>query len=76
VVVRVFFHLTSDSEVILDEQGIEVDCLDHARREALKAIIEVRAEDPMARDWSGWAFSVTDADGRIVLSLDLDGNPA
>ena len=75
--VRLYFHLTNDREIIRDEHGIEVKDLAHARREALRTIAEVRAEDQAAaRDWSGWRFRIEDAGGRVVLSLDLDGNPA
>ena len=75
--VRLFFHLTNDREIIRDAHGIEVKDLAHARREALRTIAEVRAEDQAAaRDWSGWRFRIEDAGGRVVLSLDLDGNPA
>jgi hypothetical protein len=73
--VRLYFHVTNGSEIIRDEQGIEVPSLDHARREALRTIAEVRAEDPASRDWSGWTFRITDPGGRVVLLLDLDGDP-
>ncbi len=74
-IVRLSFHLTSDSEVILDEQGMEVESLDHARREAWKTILKMRAQDPTAQDWSGWKSSVTDADGRVVVLRGFDGDP-
>jgi hypothetical protein len=74
--VRLHFHLTNDIEIIRDERGIEVKDLAHVRREALRAIAEVRAEDQAsARDWSGWRLRIEDAAGRVVFSLTLDGNP-
>src|SRR3954447_16671973 len=72
--VRLYFHLVDTHEVIRDLEGIEVDDLEHARFEALRAVREVQKESgPDAGDWLGWTLNVTDAKGLVVFSLDLDG---
>ena len=69
-----FFHLVDSQDTIHDLEGVDVTDLEQARTEAMRAIAEMRQEDPSApMDWSGWALRVTDASGRVVLSLDLDG---
>jgi hypothetical protein len=71
---RLFFHLVDKQDTIHDLEGVEVTDLDQARTEALRALAEMRRDDPLApQDWSGWTLRVTDASGRVVLSLDLDG---
>ncbi len=71
---RLFFHLVDSQDTIHDLEGVEVIDLEHAQTEAMRAIAEIRQEDPSApRDWSGWTLRVTDAAGRVVLSFDLDG---
>jgi hypothetical protein len=71
---RLFFHLVDSQDTIHDLEGVGVTDLEQARTEAMRAIAEMRQEDPSApMDWSGWALRVTDASGRVVLSLDLDG---
>jgi hypothetical protein len=71
---RLFFHLVDSQDTIHDLEGVEVIDLEHAQTEAMRAIVEMRQEDPSApRDWLGWTLGVTDAAGRVVLSFDLDG---
>jgi hypothetical protein len=69
---RLYFHLAAAHDSILDEIGIEVEDLDHARSEALRAIAELKDEDPSAtRDFSGWRLEATDAAGAVVFSICL-----
>jgi hypothetical protein len=71
---RLFFHLVDNRDTIHDLKGVEVTDLEQARTEAMRAIAEMRHEDPSApQAWSGWTLRVTDASGRVVLSLDLNG---
>ena len=71
---RLFFHLVDKQDTIHDLEGVEVADLEQARTEAMRALAAMREEDPAApQDWSGWTLRVTDASGRVVLSLDLDG---
>lgn len=70
--VRLYFHLVSDDATIRDLEGVEVDNIDQALAEALRAVDEIRGEDPAAaRDWSGWSIHIADASGQVVLSVDL-----
>jgi hypothetical protein len=71
---RLFFHLVGSHDTICDLGGVEAADLEEARTEALRALAEMRLEDPSApQDWSGWTLSITDSSGRVVLSLTLDG---
>ena len=70
---RLFFHLVDGGDTIQDLEGIEVTNLEQARTEALRALAEMRQEEPPApQAWSGWTLKVTDGSERVVLSLDLD----
>ena len=70
---RYYFHLVSEHEVILDEEGVEVADLAEAGTEALKAIEEFRRESPSAaKGWEGWWLEVTDASGAVVFSISLN----
>jgi len=60
-------------ERILDETGIEVSDLEAAHYQAIKAIQELREEgDEDEVDWRGWHLEVTDASGKVLLSIPLD----
>jgi hypothetical protein len=70
---RLFFHLLDSGDTIHDLEGVEVTDLEQARTEALRALDEMRQEDPSApQEWSGWTLRVTDGSGQVVHSLDLD----
>ena len=70
---RVYFHLVSADQVILDPEGVEVRDVDQAHAEALKAIEKFRDEDAeVVRTWSGWTLSVYGAGGNLLFTLDLD----
>jgi hypothetical protein len=72
---RCYFHLVSCDDVILDDTGVEVVDLASAEAEARKAIQELRQEDEEPDDlWAGWQLNVTDAVGRVLLSIPL-GTP-
>jgi hypothetical protein len=73
--VRVYFHLRSAQDEIFDPEGLEVSDLQEARVQAIRAIEELRQEDPSAaRDWSGWTLTVADGSGVVLFSLDLDSD--
>lgn len=68
-----FFHLVHRHERILDETGIEVSDLEAAHYQAIKAIQELREEgEDDEVDWRGWHLEVTDATGKVLLSIPLD----
>jgi hypothetical protein len=61
---RCYFHLVNCYDAVLDDAGVEV--------EARKAIQELRQEDDEPEDlWAGWQLNVTDAFGRVLLSIPL-----
>ena len=69
---RCYFHLVSCHDVILDDTGVEVADLESAEAQARKAIQELRQEDEETdATWAGWQLNVTDAFGRLLLSIPL-----
>jgi hypothetical protein len=69
---RCYFHLVNCHDAILDDAGVEVDDLISAEAEARKAIQELRQEDEESDDlWAGWQLNITDASGRVLLSIPL-----
>ncbi len=69
---RCYFHLFSDQEEILDEVGVEVPDLKHAKVEALKAISELQIEiGGEAEDWSGWRLEIVCPQGTLLHSIPL-----
>lgn len=72
---RFYFNLTNGADVVRDEDGIEHVSMDAALIQAMRAIEELRAQDPLAaEDWQGWSLEIVDASGRTVRSLPL-GSP-
>jgi len=74
VIMRCYFNLIDGYERILDVDGIEVSTLEQARLQAVKAIEELLEEDDgIAEDWRSWTLEVTNEDGRVLLSIPLNG---
>ena len=68
---RLFFHMFDGSEVILDQDGVEVDCLEDAREAISADVAELQREFP-AEERRGWVLGTTDASGTTLLSIPLD----
>ena len=69
---RCFFNLVNGSEEIIDYDGIEVNGIEQARTQALKAIAELRREDnDVASEWKNWRLEVSDADGEVLFTISL-----
>lgn len=67
---RCYFHLVNCHDVILDDTGIEVADVASAEAQAHKAIQELRREDDRSDGmWEGWQLNVSDASGRVLLSI-------
>jgi hypothetical protein len=67
---RLYFHLAAVHDSILDEVGIEVEDLDDARSEAIRAIADMKVEDHSSvQNFGGWRLDVTDASGAVVFSI-------
>ncbi len=67
---RCYFHLVNCHDVIRDDTGIEVADLASAEAQACKAIQELRQENDQSDGmWEGWQLNVTDASGRMLLSI-------
>jgi hypothetical protein len=71
-VVRIYFHLKSAQEILLDGEGVEVSDPQEARVQAARLIEELRPQE--AQYWSGWTLTATDAAGRVLFAVDLDSN--
>lgn len=69
---RFFFH-SQDGVIFHDDEGVELETLDQAKRTALNFLGEsLRNND---RFWTTASFQVTvaDADGLVLFTLDLTG---
>ncbi len=69
---RLYFHLQDKHEEVRDLVGVEVSDLNQAHTQALRAVAELQAED-RPHDWSGWVLTVADADGTVLLTIDIAG---
>jgi hypothetical protein len=71
---RCYFHLTGPDEELLDDVGIEVASVEEARTEALKAVAELRREQPeLQRDWNGWQLKIVGDEGEVLSVVRLTG---
>lgn len=69
---RYYFNLKNGAQSIPYEEGIEVANLEQARAEILKAIEELREEDPeLAEEGRGWTLEICDESEEIVLRISL-----
>jgi hypothetical protein len=70
---RYYFHLTRGDEAIVDDQGIELPDVDHARLTVMKALTERRIDEPrLADELAGWTLTVTNGAGNVLFSIPLD----
>lgn len=70
---RFFFNLVCDDEMMIDDEGVEVRDIEHARVQALKAIAELRLEAGTDLvEWSRWRLEVVNEAGDTVFSLQLN----
>jgi hypothetical protein len=70
---RYYLHLRDATEFIPDEEGIELRNFKSARTQIVRALEELRVEDPeLARQGSGWTLEVSDSSGTVLLSISLD----
>jgi hypothetical protein len=70
---RLYFHLQKGTEIIRDEEGVEVSNVKAGKAEALRALGEMRNEaDAELQDWAGWKLAVADDSGAVLFSLDVD----
>jgi hypothetical protein len=70
---RVYFHLVSWDDIVLDGTGIEVSDVATAQQEAVRAIYELRQEaDLSPEEWIGWQLEAVDVNNNVLFSLPLD----
>ena len=73
VLARYYFNLTDGDSMIRDEEGIEVSSVQAAVVAAMKAVEELRAQDPSNSDeWQGWRLEIVDSTGQAVQVIPLD----
>lgn len=70
---RYHLHFRDGSELFPDEHGHDHRTVGAAVDEALAVIQEFQSDQPSRQDWSGCAFEVTEAGGRILAIIPLDG---
>jgi hypothetical protein len=76
MLMRCYFNLTNGIEIMRDDEGIEVICLNEALNHARRAVEELREEDPLSScGWHGWRLEMVDGSGRVLRSLPLDEPP-
>ena len=69
---RCYFHLVSDDEELIDDEGVEVSDLGSARIQALMAVSELQREyDGTLQDWSGWHLHIRCPEGTLLYSFPL-----
>jgi len=69
---RCYFNLISDEETMIDDEGVEVRDLDQAWAQALKAVMELRAEaEGELIEWNRWRLEATDINGNVLFSINL-----
>jgi hypothetical protein len=70
---RMHFDFRDATEFLPDEEGIELRNLKSARTQIVRALEELRVEEPdLAREGSGWRLEVSDSSGTVLLSISLD----
>ena len=68
-----YFHLKNGHPGIPDQKGLEFENPGGVRAEALKALAEIGAEDPLLfEDGKGWRLNVADGSGEVLFSITLD----
>ncbi|MFC5481481.1 DUF6894 family protein [Microvirga aerilata] len=73
---RCYFHLVSDHDQILDDEGVEVSDLESARAQALMAVSELQHElGGIVDDWSGWHLRILSSEGRLLYSFPILKSP-
>ena len=69
---RCYFHLISDHDQILDDEGIEVSDLESAKTQALMAVSELQQElGGTVQNWSGWYLRILSSEGNLLYSFPL-----
>lgn len=69
---RCYFHLVSDHDQIVDDEGIEVSDLESAKTQALMAVRELQQElGGIVDDWSGWHLRILSSEGRLLYSFPI-----
>jgi hypothetical protein len=72
MLMRCYFHLISDHDQILDDEGIEVSDLESAKTQALMAVSELQQElGGTVQDWSGWYLRILSSEGNLLYSFPI-----
>ena len=70
---RCYFHLIGSVGELPDEEGVEVNSVEEARTEALKAIVDLRREDAgIQADWNGWKLIIVGEAGEVLSTVRLN----
>ena len=69
---RYYFNLTDGSEIICDDEGLQLADINAAVGYAIRAIEELRAEATSAsEEWHGWRMEITNGTGEVVWVIPL-----
>jgi hypothetical protein len=67
---RYYFVVSSPLGAEADEDGLDLPGNLEAREWAVRAVDEIRAENPNA-DWTNWHVEVLDAAGTVLVAIPL-----
>lgn len=69
---KCYFNLVSSTDRIIDPEGVEVEDLESAWVQALKAIEELRSEESIdTSEWVNWRLEAMDEAGSLLFSINL-----
>jgi hypothetical protein len=63
---RFYFHLHDSDATTLDDEGLELDSLDVAKAEAVRALLEITKEIALEDGHGELSFTVSDDVGQAV----------
>jgi hypothetical protein len=69
---RFFFDLVSDTDVIRDEEGLDLPPEDHVAGQITRALQDLHQNGMLASaEWQGWQVVITDGAGQTLFSVAL-----
>jgi hypothetical protein len=70
--VRVYFNLAREGEMLLDGEGIDIAEVDRTISQVLRTLKEQQLSDPARQaSWEGWTVHITDENGIELATIPL-----
>jgi hypothetical protein len=64
-----YVNYRAGTQSVIDEEGLNVRCLDDALQFVYELVEEVWADDPLEARWRGCWFEIADETGTIVVTV-------